>query len=159
MKFKDFLCRDAVIYSMQATEKREALRELVESLAAVKAVKKQDVPAVVSALVKRENLGSTGIGRGVAVPHARFDGVKKLVGALGRSEAGIEFNALDGRPVHVLFLLVSSPSDSADHLQALERVARVLKDETYCRFLRQARSLEDLLDLIDEADQEGEPRR
>jgi len=80
--------------------------------------------------------------------------VKTVVGALGRSEVGIEFNALDGQPVHVLFLLLSSPADSAKHLQALECVARVLKDETYCRFLRQARDVEDLLDLIDEVDQE-----
>lgn len=153
MKFKDFLRRDAVIYSMEAVEKRQALRELTEALASVKAIKADDVPAIVSALMKRESLGSTGIGRGVAVPHCRFEGVKKLVGALGRSESGLEFNALDGRPVHVLFLLISSPEDSADHLRALERVARLLKDETYCRFLRQAKDLSDLLDLIDEADQ------
>ena len=153
MRFKEFLRRDAVIYSMAATEKRQALRELVEALANVRAVRKQDVSAIVSALMKRENLGSTGIGRGVALPHARFEGVKTLVGALGRSEAGIPFNALDGQPVHVMFLMLSSPADSANHLQALERVARLLKDETYCRFLRQARDVEDLLDLIDEADQ------
>jgi len=153
MKFKEFLRRDAVIGSMEATEKRQALRELVEALVKVRAVRKQDVSAIVSALMKRENLGSTGIGRGVALPHARFEGVKTLVGALGCSEAGIEFNALDGQPVHVMFLMLSSPADSAKHLQALERVARLLKDEIYCRFLRQARDVEDLLDLIDEADQ------
>ena len=154
MKFREFLRRDAVIYSMKARDKRGALRELVEALARVGAVRQEDVPAIVAALMKRENLGSTGIGRGMAVPHARFEGVKSLVGALGRSEEGIEFNALDGQPVHVLFLMLSSPADSARHLQALERVARLLKDETYCRFLKQARDLEDLLDLIDEADQE-----
>jgi len=158
MKFRDFLRRDAVVYDMQATDKRAALEELVEALAAVKAVKKSDAPAIVSALVKRENLGSTGIGRGVAVPHARIDCIRKVVGALGRSEAGVPFNALDGKPVHVLFLMLSSPDNTADHLAALERVARILKDETFCRFLRQARGQEDLLDLIDEADQDEESR-
>ena len=100
----------------------------------------------------REDLGSTGIGKGVAVPHAKHDSVDGLVAAFGRSKKGIEFAALDGQPVQLVFLILSSKEHSGQHLGALARVARLVRDDRFCRFLREAKDAKDLVDLFAEAD-------
>jgi PTS system fructose-specific IIA component/PTS system nitrogen regulatory IIA component len=102
--------------------------------------------------MSREELGSTGIGKGVAVPHAKHECVQGLVVAFGRSQKGIEFSALDGQPVHLVFLLLSSKDVSGQHLEALARVARLVRDDRFCRFLREAKSRKELADILLEAD-------
>ena len=96
--------------------------------------------------------GSTGIGRGVAVPHTKHPSVEKLCGAVAVSEAGVDFASLDGDPVHLLFLLVSPPDRPGDHLRALENVSRRLRDDSFCRFLRQSKTADDIWQLLEEAD-------
>jgi nitrogen PTS system EIIA component len=102
--------------------------------------------------MKREELGSTGIGRGVAVPHTKHASVEKLVGTVGVSHSGVDFNSLDGEKVHLFFLLISPPDRPGDHLRALENISRQLRDDTFCRFLKQAQSPNDVKLLLDDAD-------
>ena len=102
--------------------------------------------------MKREELGSTGIGRGVAVPHTKHSSVDSLIGTVGVSAEGVEFDSLDGEPVQLLFLLVSHPDRPGDHLRALENISRQLRDDTFCRFLKQSKSAGDIAQLLEEAD-------
>jgi PTS system fructose-specific IIA component/PTS system nitrogen regulatory IIA component len=104
------------------------------------------------AVMKREELGSTGIGRGVAVPHTKHSSVNRLIGTVGISREGVDFQSLDGEKVQILFLLVSPPDRPGDHLRALENISRQLRDDTFCRFLKQAKTVEDIKQLLDEAD-------
>ncbi len=102
--------------------------------------------------MKREELGSTGIGRGIAVPHTKHAGVDRLVGTVGVSSDGIEFDSLDGQKAQLFFLLVSPPDRPGDHLRALENISRQLRDDTFCRFLKQSKNTEDIMQLLEEAD-------
>jgi len=97
-------------------------------------------------------LGSTGIGRGVAVPHTKHASVDRLVGTVGVSSEGVDFNSLDGDKVQLFFLLISPPDRPGDHLRALENISRQLRDEMFCRFLKQAKSAQDIRLLLEEAD-------
>jgi PTS system nitrogen regulatory IIA component len=152
MKFSDFVSLPSIKADLEADDKPGVIRELVESLAAAGAIPAADVAGIVAANMKREELGSTGIGRGVAVPHTKHAGVEKLVGTVGISVEGVDFNSLDGDKVHLLFLLVSPPDRPGDHLRALENISRQLRDETFCRFLKQARTTDDVKHLLEEAD-------
>jgi len=152
MKFSDFISVASIKADLSADEKPAAIRELVESLAASGAVKSADVEAIVSAIMKREELGSTGIGRGVAVPHTKHASVGKLIGTVGVSQAGLDFESLDGQVASLFFLLVSPPDRPGDHLRALENISRQLRDDTFCRFLRQATTPDDIVQLLEEAD-------
>jgi nitrogen PTS system EIIA component len=106
----------------------------------------------VEAILKREELGSTGIGRGVAVPHTKHPSIEKLIGTVAISEEGVNFDSLDGEKVHLLFLLVSPPDRPGDHLRALENISRQLRDDTFCKFLKQSKKPEDVWQLLEEAD-------
>jgi PTS system fructose-specific IIA component/PTS system nitrogen regulatory IIA component len=108
--------------------------------------------SIVKAILKREELGSTGIGRGVAVPHTKHPSVDRLVGTVAVSAEGVNFSSLDGEKVQLLFLLISPPDRPGDHLRALENISRQLRDDTFCRFLKKATSAEEIQQLLDEAD-------
>jgi PTS system nitrogen regulatory IIA component len=153
MKLSDFVVRPAILVDLQATSKEGAIREIVESLRDADALAEADVEGIIRAILHREDLGSTGIGQGVAVPHTRHQQVDRLVGTVALSRRGVDFAALDGEPVDILFLLVSPPNQPGDHLRALENISRHLKDERFVSFLRQARSRKEVEDLLDEADQ------
>jgi PTS system nitrogen regulatory IIA component len=152
MKFSDFINVASIKADLAAEDKPEVIREMVESLAQAGAISPGDVESIVAAILKREELGSTGIGRGVAVPHTKHPGVERLVGTVGVSVEGVDFNSLDGDKVHLLFLLISPPDRPGDHLRALENISRQLRDETFCRFLKQARTPQDIQQLLEEAD-------
>jgi mannitol/fructose-specific phosphotransferase system IIA component (Ntr-type) len=155
MKLSDFVVREAVTVDLQATTKEEAVREIVAGLRDAGRLNDADLEGVTRAILNREELGSTGIGQGVAVPHTRHPTVDRLIGTVALSRKGVEFAALDGEPVNILFLLVSPPNQPGDHLRALENISRHLKDEQFVRFLRQSRTREQVLDVLDEADQSG----
>ena len=152
MKFSDFVSVAAIRADLGADEKPAIIRELVESLSAAGAVKAADVDGIVAAIMKREELGSTGIGRGVAVPHTKHPSVDRLVGTVAVSPEGVDFNSLDGEKVQLFFLLISPPDRPGDHLRALENISRQLRDDTFCKFLKQSRSAEDIQQLLIEAD-------
>ena len=152
MKFADFVCVDAIKADLAAEDKEGVIRELAGALVAAGEIAEEDLESIVGAILKREELGSTGIGRGVAVPHTKHPSVEKLVGTVGVSNGGVEFASLDGEKVQLFFLLVSPPDRPGDHLRALENISRQLRDEMFCKFLKQAKSSGDIRTLLDEAD-------
>ncbi|HEX8202831.1 MAG TPA: PTS sugar transporter subunit IIA, partial [Isosphaeraceae bacterium] len=153
MKLSDFVVPEAILTDLQATGKEEAIREIVRSLHEAGRVSAADMEGVARAILNREELGSTGIGQGVAVPHTRHASVSRLVGTVALSRRGVDFTALDGEPVDIIFLLISPPNQPGDHLRALENISRHLKDERFVSFLRQAKTRELVVELLDEADQ------
>jgi len=153
MKLSDFVIREAVIPDLSARSKEGVIREMVESLRIAGHVGNGEEERVIKAIMKREEQGTTGIGRGVAVPHTKHAGTARLIGNVALSRTGIDFCSLDGEPVHVLFLLVSPSDQPGDHLRALETISRHLRNDTFCRFLRQSTTREQILDVLDDADQ------
>ncbi len=152
MKFADFICGEAISANLAADEKESVIAEIVQSLVAAGKINEDDQSGIVAAVMKREELGSTGIGRGVAVPHTKHSSVEKLVGTVAISEEGVDFDSLDGEKVQLFFLLISPPDRPGDHLRALENISRQLRDDTFCRFLKQSKTSADIQQLLEEAD-------
>lgn len=152
MKFADFISTKAIRAELTSDDKESVISELVQSLMDSGNVNPEERDDIVAAILKREELGSTGIGRGVAVPHTKHPSVQKLVGTVGVSADGVDFNSLDGEKVQLFFLLVSPPERPGDHLRALENISRQLRDDSFCRFLKQAKSTDDIQQLLEEAD-------
>jgi PTS system fructose-specific IIA component/PTS system nitrogen regulatory IIA component len=152
MKFSDFVCAGAIQADLDSDDKEGVIRELVGALVRASAIKESEHENIVKAIMKREELGSTGIGRGVAVPHTKHASVERLVGTVGVSATGVDFLSLDGEKVQLFFLLVSPPDRPGDHLRALENISRQLRNETFCRFLKQSKTAGDVQQLLEEAD-------
>jgi fructose-specific phosphotransferase system IIA component len=152
MKFADFVSREAVRADLTADDKESVIREMTQALLDSGKVAPSEYEGIIKAILKREELGSTGIGRGVAVPHTKHASVDRLIGTVGVSAEGVDFDSLDGEKVHLFFLLISPPDRPGDHLRALENVSRQLRDDTFCKFLKQAKNAEEILQLLDEAD-------
>src|SRR5436305_10762427 len=138
MKLRDFIVTEAIVPELAATDRDGAIRELVTSLAKGGALPEDSVDEVVTALIKREQNGSTGFGKGVAVPHVKHAKVKKMVGTIGRSPAGIDFAALDHQPVYNMVLLLSPENQPQQHLQAMNIIFSNLQKDIFRRFLRQS---------------------
>jgi mannitol/fructose-specific phosphotransferase system IIA component (Ntr-type) len=153
MQMRDFVVREAIIPDLTATTKEGVIREMVASLSATNHLKNAETEDVVKAVLKRELLGSTGIGRGVAIPHTKHSSVDRLVGTVALSRAGVSFDSLDGEPVHVFVLLISPQDRPGDHLRALENVSRSLRDDGFVRSLRQSTTRDAIWDLLGELDQ------
>ena len=153
MKLKEFIVADAVIPELTATDRDGVLRDLVTALSQAGALPADAVDDVVAALIKREQNGSTGFGKGVAVPHVKHAAVKRMAGTVGRSSSGIDFAALDHQPVYSVFLLLSPENQPQQHLQAMNVIFTNLQDDMFRRFLRQSTSRQAINDLLDEADQ------
>jgi mannitol/fructose-specific phosphotransferase system IIA component (Ntr-type) len=153
MRIADFVVRDAIIPDLRANTKEGVIREMVDALRSAGNFKSGDPEEVVRAILKRELLGSTGIGRGVAIPHTKHPVVDKLVGTVALSKNGVSFESLDGEPVYVFVLLVSPQDRPGDHLRALENVSRSLRDDGFVRSLRQAPSREAVWELLQDAEQ------
>ena len=152
MRMTDFVVRDAIVPQVSAGNKEGAIRELVESLRAAGYFKGADPEDIIRAILKRELLGSTGIGRGVAIPHTKHNSVDRLIGTVALSRPGVAFDSLDGEPVHVFVLLISPQDRPGDHLRALENVSRCLRDDNFVRSLRQATTREEVSRLLDQCD-------
>ena len=153
MKLREFIVSDAIIPELAASDRDGAIRELVSSLATAGALPESAVDEVVAALIKREQNGSTGFGKGVAVPHVKHAKVKKMAGTIGRSAAGLDFAALDHQPVYSIVLLLSPENQPQQHLQAMNIVFSNLQKDMFRRFLRQSNTRETIIELLDEADQ------
>ncbi len=150
MKITDFLAPDCVVPELDAAGKREALAHLAGVLAG-KDLAVQ--PArLVEALLERERIGSTGVGEGVAIPHAKLRGLRRLLGAFGRSRHGVDFDAVDGQPCHLFFLLVAPEEAASEHLRALSRIAKLMRDPEVRRALLEARDAEALYARLTEED-------
>ena len=153
MKLKEFIVTEAIIPELKASDRDGALRELVTSLSTAGALAADAVDDVVASLIKREQNGSTGFGKGVAVPHVKHPKVQRMAGTVGRSVNGIDFAALDHQPVYSVFLLLSPENQPQQHLQAMNAVFNNLQKDTFRRFLRQSATQQAIAELLDEADQ------
>jgi len=153
MKFADFILLDAIRTEIQAVDKEGVIREMTQSLLNAGGIKGDEYEGIVKAIIRREELGSTGIGYGIAVPHTKHPSVDRLVGTVAISSGGIDFDSLDGEKVYLFFMLVSPPDRPGEHLRALEHITRQLRDETFCRFLKQSKTREDIKQLLEEADE------
>ncbi len=152
MRMSDFVVREAILPELPATNKEGVIRAMVESLRAAGQFRGADLEDIIRAILKREFLGSTGIGRGVAIPHTKHNSVERLVGTVAISHKGIAFDSLDGEPVHVFVLLISPQDRPGDHLRALENVSRSLRDDNFVRALRGATTREEIIALLDRAE-------
>ena len=153
MKFADFVCFEAVIPELKAGDRDGVIAELVASLDKAGRLGKGSREEIAKAVIKREKEASTGMGKGVAVPHVKHQAVKDVVAAIGQSSAGIDFSALDKQLVYSVILLIS-PMDNPDkHLQAMENVFKHLQQEKFRRFLRQSQTAEQIESLLREADE------
>ena len=153
MTIMGFLDERAVTTNIASQHKEDVIRELVELLAKSGAIKEREVARLVQILMKRESLGSTGIGEGVAIPHGKSDGVANLVAAFGVSRAGVNFDSLDGEPVHLFFLLVAPENSAGPHLKALARISRLLKDKHFRDSLKHAKDEKTLTKILREEDE------
>ncbi|MCH8805107.1 MAG: PTS sugar transporter subunit IIA [Planctomycetes bacterium] len=154
MKLTDLVEPNAIVAEMKSTERNGAIRELVEALRDTELVGPDSADSIIRSIVARErSRGTTGFGKGVAVPHAKVDGLAKVVAAVGRSSRGIDFASLDGEPVYGVFLILSPTDQAEEHLRAMDLVFRHLQQEKFRKFLRQSDKPEKIYDLLKEADE------
>ncbi|HUV06773.1 MAG TPA: PTS sugar transporter subunit IIA [Spirochaetia bacterium] len=144
----DLIESDIIRLPLVSTTKSGIIRELVEVLKASGRI--SEVQPVYDALMVREDKGSTGLERGIAVPHARTEAVKNLTVALGISPGGVNFDALDGKPSHLFFLILAAPGQSGPHIEALAEIARLTRSQGFCDMLINATSPEEVVRLIKE---------
>jgi PTS system nitrogen regulatory IIA component len=147
---KDLLQDDLIIEEIGATDKMGVLREFARFLKRAGRVQKEE--ELVRVLAERESLGSTGIGNGVAIPHGKLSGIPEMVIAFGRSSRGVDYQSLDAQPVFLFFLLVTPDDKPGDHLKALARISRILKNPALREGLRRASERQELQKLIYEED-------
>ena len=145
MDLSDLIAREAVISPLKAASKKQAIQTLSGRAADLTGFDPRDV---FDTLLEREKLGSTGIGRGVAIPHGRVEGLDRLFGLFARLDKPIAFDASDEQPVDLIFLLLAPEGSGADHLKALARIARLLRDEGGAARLRDARDPNDIYELL-----------
>ena len=155
MKLSDIIVFDALVPQLEAAQRNQAISELIQALADAGGIAKKSVQDITKAVLQREEQATTGIGKGVALPHAKVKGIKKPVGTIGCSEAGIDFAALDSKPVYSVILLLSSPDNPDEHLQAMETIFKHVQRDIFRKFLRQCGTKEGIVELVREADDMG----
>jgi len=141
-----------IIPRIEARDKEGAIRELAEKLAECGGIATSRVTEVTEAIFEREALGSTGIGNGIAVPHAKLSGIKEAAGVLGRAKEGIDFSSLDGAITHTIFLFVSPADDPKQHVALMSRFVSLIRKTDFVNFFRQTDGAEELHDLLKEVD-------
>lgn len=151
MKILDILDKQMIIPQLASTSKEGVLRELIRAIAHVE--KQVDENRLMEILLERESLGSTGIGEGVAIPHGKSKDVKRLLASFGRSLAGMDFQAMDGKPTHLFFLLVAPENSAGTHLKALARISRLMKDNVFRKRLMGVSSGEEIYSLFSAEDE------
>jgi len=145
MPLTDLVAPNAIVPALKVNGKKQAIHELAARAAKLTG---QSERLIFETLMQREKLGSTGVGNGIAIPHGKLPKLEKLVGLFARLERGIDFEALDGQPVDLVFLLLAPETAGADHLKALARVARLLRDADVVRKLRDSRDAEALYAVL-----------
>ncbi len=148
MKISEIMTVDSIVTGLKAGNKRQLLQELSEKAAAVTGINDR---TIFDTLLERENLGSTGFGGGTALPHGRFAEAGKVYALLAKT-APVDFEAIDGKPVDLVFVLISPEGSGADHLTALAGLSRILKDESLCERIRKMSSAEEIFALLNSMD-------
>jgi len=154
MRLSDFINKRLINLSLQAKGKKETLEELTALLAGQRTI--PDREKLVSILMERESLGSTGVGNGIAIPHAKTDLAKKIIIAFGRSDKGIDFDSLDKKPVYLIFLIIAPEEAHETYLRVLARISRLLHEEKIRDGLRAAQSPRQVINLIRKEEKEAE---
>jgi PTS system nitrogen regulatory IIA component len=150
MKLTDILDESSIVADLQASDKTDVLNALVEAVSMTHpTIDKQEILEV---LLEREQLGSTGIGDGIAIPHGKATGLDRIVSGFGLSKSGVEFDSLDGKPAYLFFLLVAPENSAGVHLKALARISRMLKNTDFRQKLLTANSQQDIYQIISEED-------
>ena len=147
MTLLDILSADSTLVDLKGETKEDIIAELVDTLAVGDAI--SDRNKVLQAVLEREKIMSTGIGDGIAIPHGKSDAVEKLVAALGTQRRGVDFEALDGEPAYVFFLLVSPTNVSGPHIKALARISRLLKNDDFKKKLIAAETAAEIIEIIE----------
>ena len=147
MTLLDILSADSTLVDLKGETKEDIIAELVDTLAVGDAISDRD--KVLQAVLEREKIMSTGIGDGIAIPHGKSDAVEKLVAALGTQRRGVDFEALDGEPAYVFFLLVSPANVSGPHIKALARISRLLKNDDFKKKLIAAETAAEIIEIIE----------
>jgi len=152
MALVDYLCEAAICLDVTCQQRDDAMRALLEQLAAADMMPEALVDEVLEALLERERLGSTAIGRGVAVPHARLAALDRLVVGFGYSASGVEFHALDGQPVHEVFLVLGPKEGADEYLAVMQHITRLVQNDDFRRFIADAATAAEVIDLFEEMD-------
>ncbi len=152
MKILDILAMDSIVPELKGKNKKQVLEELIDAVKQHKPLIDRD--RLMKVLLERERLGSTGIGDGIAIPHGKLRDIDDLVLSFGRSTEGIDFESMDGKPVHLFFLLVAPEACSGIHLRALARIARLLKNGSVRKKLTRVDNREDIFTIIQQEDED-----
>jgi mannitol/fructose-specific phosphotransferase system IIA component (Ntr-type) len=156
MRLSDFIVREAIITDLAAVSKEGAIAELVRSLHRAGCLGETDPEGIARAVLDREALGTTGIGRGVACPEARHRAIERVIGTIAMSRSGVGFDTMDGEPADILTLLLGAPHEPREFLQAGQLLSRYLADEQFCSSLRQARTREHVIAILEDVDRDAE---
>jgi PTS system nitrogen regulatory IIA component len=153
MQIMDFLSKKAIVMDIKSTKKEDVIKELVDALVNAGEIEKRHRNKLIDGLMARESLGSTAIGQGIAIPHAKSDCVPKLVAGFGVSKKGVDFDSLDGELAYIFFLLLAPQDSAGPHLKALARISRLLKDKYFRETLRNCSDEKAAIKVITEEDQ------
>ena len=153
MQIMDFLSKKAIVTDIKSAKKEDVIKELVDTLIAAGDIEKRYRNKLIESLMEREALGSTAIGQGIAIPHAKSDCVEKLVAAFGLSKKGVDFDSLDGELAYIFFLLVAPQDSAGPHLKALARISRLLKDKYFRDTLRSCEDDKAVIKIIAQEDE------
>jgi mannitol/fructose-specific phosphotransferase system IIA component (Ntr-type) len=152
MQLAQFVTEQNVCPDLKAQQRDDAVHELVSHLVQVGNLKSEQLEPLVRAVVRREALGTTAIGRGVAVPHARAEGVSRTHLVLGLSKEGVDFDALDGQPVHAIFLVIGSEKTADEYIEILKRISALIRNNDFRRFLAKVHTAREVVELVAEMD-------
>lgn len=151
MKILDVLHPDAILADLKSQDKKGVLEELVEPVSEITGMSHNELVRV---LMDREQLGSTGIGSGIGIPHGKIKGLESMVIGFGLSKRGVDFDSIDNKPTHLFFTLITPDQSTGLHLRLLARISRILKDDSFKESLMNAGSAEEILSIIKEQDEE-----
>ncbi len=151
MKLSDILPRGAIIPNLSSSDKKGVLEELAASVAPLAQTGSDEIVRV---LLEREQLGSTGIGGGIGIPHGKLASINSIVVGFGLSDKGVEFDSLDNKPVHIFFLLITPESSTGSHLRVLAQISKLLKKDHFKESLIKAESIDEIQEIIHDIDEE-----
>lgn len=158
MRMTDFVVREAIINELAGTTRESVIREMIGRLAATGHLRTEHVEDVFREIMRREQLGSTGIGRGIAIPHAKHTSIERLIGTVAISKAGVAFDSIDRQAVHVFVILISPKDQPGEHLRALENVVRRMRDDNFVRALQSAKTSQQIWELLEDQTNQWEHR-
>lgn len=151
MKISEILHRSAIIADLKSNDKKGVLEELA---AAVSDKAETDSQQILKVLLEREQLGSTGIGGGIGIPHGKLNAINSIVVGFGLSRGGVDFDSLDNKPVHIFFLLITPENSTGSHLKVLAQISRLLKQSDFKDRLMKAEDVDDIVQIIHDVDDE-----